>query len=126
MTTPDEEEQHIVHEMCDLGSHNFARAMQRKLERFYERFRPIRITIVGSTACLEFPVHYLAALNRNNSATIHSTKWDEISKTLGDSKPEYDRRLDEYESMLQKPARPSCIDTGKGDPLMKRSAGNCA
>lgn len=103
----------MVHEMCAPGSHNFARAMQRKLERFYERFRPIRITIVGSTACLEFPVHYLEALNRNNSATIRRKEWDEISKTLGDSKPEYDRRLDKYESILQKSGEAPLYRYGK-------------
>ncbi len=34
MTTPDEEEQHMSHELSDRGSNSFARAMQIKLERF--------------------------------------------------------------------------------------------
>jgi hypothetical protein len=57
--------------ICDPDPHCFARAMQRKLERFYnDRFQPICITILGSTACLEFPVHYLKALNEHDSAVV--------------------------------------------------------
>ena len=69
MTTTDEEE-HMSDEMCSPDSHSFAQAMQRKLERFYERFQPIGITILGSTARLEFPVHYFEALDRRNAAAI--------------------------------------------------------
>ena len=34
MTTSDEVEQHVSHEMNDLGTNSFNRAMQMKLERF--------------------------------------------------------------------------------------------
>ena len=91
-------------EMCDSDSHSFAWAMQRKLKRFYDRVKPICVTTLGSTACLEFPVHYLEILNRQNAAAIRRNEWDEKYKDLGDGKPEYDLWLDKYEGSSNKQA----------------------
>jgi SAM-dependent methyltransferase len=100
--------------ICDLGPYCFARAMQRKLERFYyDRFQPVCITILESTACLEFPVHYLEALDGHDSAVVRK-EWDAIYKNLDDEKPEYDRWLDRYESILQQSRDFPIIDLGCG------------
>jgi hypothetical protein len=62
--------------------------MQRKLERFYDRFQPRSISISGNTACLEFSEHHLEPLNRQNSVARRRKEWNEIYAYLGDSKPE--------------------------------------
>jgi SAM-dependent methyltransferase len=128
MMMQDEVGQHMSREMCDSGSQSFVRAIQRKLERFYGRFLPIGITILGSTACLEFPVHYLETLNRRDAATTRCKEWDEIYKNLGNSKPVYDLWLDKYESILQKSGDLPIIDLGSGygnDTLYLRERGYC-
>lgn len=104
----------MFQEMCDSDSHSFARAMQRKLERFYDRVKPICVTTLGSTACLEFPAHYLEILNRQNAAAIRRNEWDEIYKDLGDGKPEYDLWLDKYEEILKQTGDLPIIDLGCG------------
>jgi SAM-dependent methyltransferase len=89
--------------------------MQRKLERFYrDRFQPVCITILGSSACLEIPIHYLEALNGHDSAVVRRKEWDAIYKNLGHGKPEYDRWLDKYESILQQSRDLPIIDLGCG------------
>jgi SAM-dependent methyltransferase len=101
-------------ERCDSESRSFVLAMQRKLERFYDRLKPFCVTTLGSTACLEFPVDYLETLNSHNEATIRCKEWAEIYKNLGDGKPEYDLWLDKYESILQDANDLPIIDLGCG------------
>ena len=74
--------------MSDPDLQSFARAMQRKLERFYSKFQPRNITISGNTACLEFSEHRHEPLNRQNSVDMRRKGWDELYTYLGDGKPE--------------------------------------
>jgi hypothetical protein len=62
--------------------------MQRKLERFYNKFQPRNISISGNTACLEFSENHFEPLNRQNSVAMRYKDWDAIHTYLGDSKPE--------------------------------------
>jgi len=104
----------MSHELCDLDSRSFALAMQRKLERFYDRLKPVCVTTLGSIACLEIPVHYLEVLNKYNSAATRRKEWDEIYKNLGNKKPEYDLWLDKYEGILRESRDLPIIDLGCG------------
>ena len=88
--------------------------MQRKMESFYDKVKPICVTTLGSTACLEFPAHYLETLNSHNDATIRHREWDEIYKNLADGMPEYDLWLDKYEGILKETGDLPIIDLGCG------------
>jgi hypothetical protein len=61
--------------------------MQRKLERFYDRFQPRNISISGNTACLEYSENHHEPLNRQNSVAMRRKEWDAIYTYLGESKP---------------------------------------
>ena len=62
--------------------------MQRKLERFYNKFQPRNISISGNTACLEFSENHVEPLKRQNSVGMRRKGWDELYMYLGDSNPE--------------------------------------
>jgi hypothetical protein len=68
-------------ELCDLDSQSLALAMQRKLERFYDKLKPVCVTTLGSIACLEIPVHYLEVLNKYNSAAVRCQDGMKYTKT---------------------------------------------